>query len=217
MHISVQITLYTTYLRICVYLLLSCYFQNASVGPQLYESDWYSCSTRFKRSMIIIIMNLQKPAYISIGKFSPLCLTTFLAVSFYYTFTINTWYVHYFWHINFTFTNFLHSYYCEIISFYFYKPIIFFFLTLPLIFLSNIYYTTNTYTSSIHSVLDFFTTFVIHCENSFRVYKYLICRQSTSSASPKKCLISKGVKNSESVLRPFIAKFQFIYSFLILN
>ncbi|KAG5894054.1 hypothetical protein JTB14_003918 [Gonioctena quinquepunctata] len=46
----------------------------------LYESDWFSCSNRFKKSMIITMSRMQLPVYLSIGKFSPLTLATLVAV-----------------------------------------------------------------------------------------------------------------------------------------
>ncbi|KAF7262836.1 hypothetical protein GWI33_003996 [Rhynchophorus ferrugineus] len=63
-----------------------CWFGNqitlaaAEIPFALYKSDWFGCSQRYKKSMLMTMTRMRKPLYISIGKFSPLTLTTLLAV-----------------------------------------------------------------------------------------------------------------------------------------
>nr|ALR72579.1 odorant receptor OR36 [Colaphellus bowringi] len=74
------------FLCVLVQLSLICWFGNeitrASelIRLSLYESDWLSCSRRFKSSMILTMIRMQRPVYLSIGKFSPLTLATLVAV-----------------------------------------------------------------------------------------------------------------------------------------
>nr|XP_023024289.1 odorant receptor 49b-like isoform X2 [Leptinotarsa decemlineata] len=68
----------------CVLVQLSCmcWFGNEikdageAIIFSLYEMDWFSCSPRFKKSMILTMIRMQRPIYLSIGKFSPLTLAT---------------------------------------------------------------------------------------------------------------------------------------------
>ncbi|CAH1102585.1 unnamed protein product [Psylliodes chrysocephalus] len=46
----------------------------------LYESNWFSCSERFKKSMLLTMIRMKRPLYLSIGKFSPLTLSTVMVV-----------------------------------------------------------------------------------------------------------------------------------------
>ncbi|VEN56562.1 unnamed protein product, partial [Callosobruchus maculatus] len=64
-----------------------CYFgvfiteRGAAYNTSLYESNWYSCSSRFKRAMLIMMNQMQRPLYLTIGKFFPLSLQTFVQVT----------------------------------------------------------------------------------------------------------------------------------------
>ncbi|KAG5879513.1 hypothetical protein JTB14_019114 [Gonioctena quinquepunctata] len=79
---------------VCVLVQLSliCWFGNeittASelIRLSLYESDWLSSSPRFKSSMILTMIRMQRPVFLSIGKFTPLTLATLVAVFVMYTF-----------------------------------------------------------------------------------------------------------------------------------
>nr|XP_023015870.1 odorant receptor 2a-like [Leptinotarsa decemlineata] len=51
-----------------------------NINLSLYESDWLSCSPRFRKSMIFTMIRMQRSLYFSIGKFSPLDLTTLVMV-----------------------------------------------------------------------------------------------------------------------------------------
>ncbi|XP_074033286.1 arylalkylamine N-acetyltransferase-like 7 isoform X2 [Leptinotarsa decemlineata] len=72
----------------CVLVQLSCmcWFGNEikdageAIIFSLYEMDWFSCSPRFKKSMILTMIRMQRPIYLSIGKFSPLTLATLVTV-----------------------------------------------------------------------------------------------------------------------------------------
>ncbi|CAH1965443.1 unnamed protein product [Acanthoscelides obtectus] len=67
-------------------LLMVCHFGNSitEAGETyrycLYEIDWYSNSKRFKQCLLIMMYRMDKPLYLTIGKFSPLTLHTFVAV-----------------------------------------------------------------------------------------------------------------------------------------
>nr|ALR72558.1 odorant receptor OR13 [Colaphellus bowringi] len=50
------------------------------IKTALYESDWLSCSHRFKRSMILTMIRLQRPVLLTLGGFSPLTLATLVGV-----------------------------------------------------------------------------------------------------------------------------------------
>ncbi|VEN56560.1 unnamed protein product [Callosobruchus maculatus] len=68
-------------------IFMVCYFgvfiteRGAAYNTYLYECNWYSCSTRFKQAMLIMMSRMQKPLYLTIGKFYPLSLETFVQVS----------------------------------------------------------------------------------------------------------------------------------------
>ncbi|KAJ8933302.1 hypothetical protein NQ318_012259, partial [Aromia moschata] len=71
---------------VLIQLYVFCWFGNeitfASdlIRVSLYEGEWYGASSRFKRSMLITMCRMQRPVYVSIGKFSPLSLVTLVAV-----------------------------------------------------------------------------------------------------------------------------------------
>nr|AUF73020.1 odorant receptor [Anoplophora chinensis] len=46
----------------------------------LYEVDWFSASQRFKHSLILTMCRMQRPIYLSIGKFFPLTLSAMVSV-----------------------------------------------------------------------------------------------------------------------------------------
>nr|CAI5845071.1 unnamed protein product [Callosobruchus analis] len=76
-------------------LLMVCYFGNSitvageTYRYSLYETDWYSSGKRFKQCLLIMMCRMEKPLYLTIGKFSPLTLQTFVAVSIFNIFLIN--------------------------------------------------------------------------------------------------------------------------------
>ncbi|CAG9858091.1 unnamed protein product [Phyllotreta striolata] len=51
-----------------------------SLSRALFESDWFSCSRRFKSSMLITMTRTQRPIILTIGKFTPLTITTLVNV-----------------------------------------------------------------------------------------------------------------------------------------
>nr|CAI5845085.1 unnamed protein product [Callosobruchus analis] len=53
----------------------------SSYKNALYECNWYGSSRRFKGSMIVMMSRMRKPVYLTIGKFFPLTLRTFLVVT----------------------------------------------------------------------------------------------------------------------------------------
>ncbi|KAH1013084.1 hypothetical protein HUJ05_012131 [Dendroctonus ponderosae] len=67
-------------------LTVYCWFGNeitlasSAIPYSIYSSDWFSSSERFKKSMLLTMARLQRPLYVSIGKFTPLALTTLLSV-----------------------------------------------------------------------------------------------------------------------------------------
>ncbi|KAG5891489.1 hypothetical protein JTB14_004947 [Gonioctena quinquepunctata] len=73
-------------LSVLTQLLTICYFGNeitevsSTLNFSLYQSNWLGCSKRFKQCMIIMMCRMQKKLCMSIGKFSPLTLNTFVAV-----------------------------------------------------------------------------------------------------------------------------------------
>nr|QNM41379.1 odorant receptor protein OR10 [Callosobruchus chinensis] len=68
-------------------MFMICYFgvfiteRGAAYKTCLYESNWYSCSSRFKQAMLIMMNQMQRPLYLTIGKFFPLSLQTFVQVT----------------------------------------------------------------------------------------------------------------------------------------
>ncbi|RZC36792.1 odorant receptor 92a [Asbolus verrucosus] len=46
----------------------------------LYESDWFSTNLAFRKEMILTMARMDKTVYVSIGKFTPLTLITFLTI-----------------------------------------------------------------------------------------------------------------------------------------
>ncbi|CAG9766658.1 unnamed protein product [Ceutorhynchus assimilis] len=64
-------------------IFASCLFvaaQGEAIPSAMYKIDWFSASPRFKKSMIMTMARMQRPLFVSIGKFTPLALTTLLAV-----------------------------------------------------------------------------------------------------------------------------------------
>ncbi|XP_066261739.1 odorant receptor 49b-like [Euwallacea similis] len=65
---------------------LYCWFGNkityasSELPTAIYKSDWLSCSRRFKQAMLMSMGRMERPLYVSIGKFMPLSLSTLLAV-----------------------------------------------------------------------------------------------------------------------------------------
>nr|UQK85194.1 odorant receptor 4 [Hylobius abietis] len=63
-----------------------CWFGNQmtiageALPTAIYNSDWFSASPRFKNSMLQTMTRMQRPLFVSIGKFTPLALPTLLAV-----------------------------------------------------------------------------------------------------------------------------------------
>nr|ALR72549.1 odorant receptor OR4 [Colaphellus bowringi] len=72
----------------CIFFQLSliCWFGDditrASdlIKLSLYESDWLSSSPRFKHAMVLTMIRMQRPVFLSIGKFTPITLSTLVAV-----------------------------------------------------------------------------------------------------------------------------------------
>nr|QNH68029.1 odorant receptor 2 [Apriona germarii] len=74
------------FMCVLIQMAMICFYGNEitvaseQTGVSLYECDWFSSSQRFKRSMMLTMCRLQRPVYISIGKFSPLTLATLVTV-----------------------------------------------------------------------------------------------------------------------------------------
>nr|AVH87279.1 odorant receptor 38 [Holotrichia parallela] len=68
-------------------LLIYCVFGNkvtlssSNIPNSIYNGDWYSSNISFKRSMLITMSRMQRPIYFTIGKFTPLTLSTFVTIS----------------------------------------------------------------------------------------------------------------------------------------
>ncbi|CAH1977323.1 unnamed protein product [Acanthoscelides obtectus] len=45
-----------------------------------YECEWYSCSKRFKTCMLMMMVRMDKPMYLTAGKFFPLTYGTIITV-----------------------------------------------------------------------------------------------------------------------------------------
>ncbi|XP_017783904.1 PREDICTED: odorant receptor 2a-like isoform X2 [Nicrophorus vespilloides] len=69
-----------------IQIYIYCYFGNKvtlrgeDVPLSIYESDWFALSEDYKRSMLITMTRMRKPIYLTIGKFSPLTLSTFVTI-----------------------------------------------------------------------------------------------------------------------------------------
>ncbi|XP_071051631.1 odorant receptor 7a-like isoform X2 [Onthophagus taurus] len=67
-------------------LALYCYTGNEltlnaiSLPNSLFHSDWIHLSKQFKHNLRFTIMRMSKPVYLTIGKFSPLTLQTFVTI-----------------------------------------------------------------------------------------------------------------------------------------
>nr|APC94229.1 odorant receptor 5 [Pyrrhalta maculicollis] len=67
-------------------LMLFCYFGNEitsaseEIRTALFDCDWLNSSKRLKQSIILTMIRMQRPLYLTIGKFSPLTLSTIVAV-----------------------------------------------------------------------------------------------------------------------------------------
>nr|CAI5852981.1 unnamed protein product [Callosobruchus analis] len=68
-------------------IYMICYFgifvtqASEEYRDSLYELDWYTSSKRFKQCVLIMMERMGRPLYISIGKFAPLTMETFVNVS----------------------------------------------------------------------------------------------------------------------------------------
>ncbi|XP_066159036.1 odorant receptor 94b-like isoform X2 [Euwallacea fornicatus] len=67
-------------------IFIYCWFGNkithasSELPTAIYKSDWLGCSRRFKQAMLMSMKRMERPLYVSIGKFTPLSLSTLLAV-----------------------------------------------------------------------------------------------------------------------------------------
>ncbi|KAB0799150.1 hypothetical protein PPYR_07030 [Photinus pyralis] len=65
---------------------LYCFFGNKvtimgeDISLALYEGDWLLANSSFKKSMLITMLRMKKPIYLTMGKFSPLTLSTFVTI-----------------------------------------------------------------------------------------------------------------------------------------
>nr|CAI5850048.1 unnamed protein product [Callosobruchus analis] len=70
-----------------VQLSMACYFGSSITvasllyRQSLYECDWYTGSKRFKTCILIMMLRLKKPLYLTAGKFFPLTLGTVISVT----------------------------------------------------------------------------------------------------------------------------------------
>ncbi|KAJ8971343.1 hypothetical protein NQ314_000756 [Rhamnusium bicolor] len=73
-------------MAILLQLSLICHFGNevtetsSAIGYSLYEINWLSSSKRFKMCMLMMMCRLQRKVCLTIGKFTPLNLTTLVSV-----------------------------------------------------------------------------------------------------------------------------------------
>lgn len=51
------------------------------IKRSVYESDWFAASKPFKTNLLFTMLRMNKPIYITIGKFAPLTLDTLVSVS----------------------------------------------------------------------------------------------------------------------------------------
>ncbi|EFA10800.2 odorant receptor 94a [Tribolium castaneum] len=67
-------------------LYLYCWFGNevtlmaSEIPVNVWKADWYDCDQSFKKSMIFTMTRMQKPIYMTVGKFAPLTLQTFVYI-----------------------------------------------------------------------------------------------------------------------------------------
>lgn len=55
-------------------------FQSSDVAGAAYESPWYTCSVRMRRSVLVVMSRTQRVAKINAGGFTTLSLASFMAV-----------------------------------------------------------------------------------------------------------------------------------------
>ncbi|XP_017779792.1 PREDICTED: putative odorant receptor 92a [Nicrophorus vespilloides] len=67
-------------------LLLYCWFGNGvteasvAIPDAIFKGDWLSSSREFKSCMLITMIRMRRPIYMTIGKFTPLTFTVFLSI-----------------------------------------------------------------------------------------------------------------------------------------
>lgn len=67
-------------------LTLYCWFGNEvtvrglELPNAIWESDWLQSSQIYRKNMLITMSRMKRPIYLTVGKFAPLTLNTFVAV-----------------------------------------------------------------------------------------------------------------------------------------
>lgn len=64
---------------VSIVIVLS-YLQSSLIRNAMFESDWLSEGDYFKKCVLLTLTRMMKPIGLTIGKFTPLTLTTFLTV-----------------------------------------------------------------------------------------------------------------------------------------
>ncbi|XP_017783891.1 PREDICTED: odorant receptor 2a-like [Nicrophorus vespilloides] len=73
-------------LAIEIQIYIYCYFGNKvtlrgeDISMSLYEGDWLQSSAPFKSSMMITMARMRRPIHLTIGKFTPLTISTFVTI-----------------------------------------------------------------------------------------------------------------------------------------
>ncbi|XP_023310447.1 odorant receptor 2a-like [Anoplophora glabripennis] len=76
----------TYFLSMLIEFALVCWFGSEITTASeelmfaLYDIDWFSASHRFKKSLLLTMSRMQRPIYLSIGKFFPLTLKATVSV-----------------------------------------------------------------------------------------------------------------------------------------
>lgn len=56
--------------------------QASEIPMALWKCDWLSTTKSFKACMLITMIRMKKPIYLTVGKFAPLTLATYVAVGY---------------------------------------------------------------------------------------------------------------------------------------
>lgn len=73
----------SNFFKIITQVLYKFIYQAEGIRTSLYKSGWVDADLKFKKDILITMMRMQRPIFLTIGKFSPLTLATFVFVSNY--------------------------------------------------------------------------------------------------------------------------------------
>lgn len=83
-----EVTLLVINLSLINSLIFYIFVKASNMSLFIWSADWFDCDASFKNNMIFTMERIKKPVYMTVGKFAPLTLQTFVTVPIGKTFKI---------------------------------------------------------------------------------------------------------------------------------